>query len=88
MITEVHVRKIKETETGGRPTPLDIPVKFEMYKGGTAFLERLEFGGNPVDPIQSWHYKNQPEQQKIELPPTIVSTWKPYKDDSGEQIDF
>jgi len=88
MITEVHVRKIKETETGGRPTSLDIPVKFEMYKGGTAFLERLEMGGEPKDPIQSWHYKNRPEQQKIELPPTIVSTWKPYKDDSGEQVEL
>ncbi len=80
MITEVHVRKIKETETGGRPTSLDQPVKFEMYRGGTAFLERLEMGGTPVDPVQAWHNKNQPTQQRIELPPTIVSTWKPYKD--------
>lgn len=81
MITELHVRKIKETDTGGRPTPFDNPVKFEMYKGGTAFLERLEMGGTPVDPIQAWHNKNQPTQQQIELPPTIVSTWKPYKED-------
>jgi len=88
MITELHVRKIKETDTGGRPTPFDMPVKFEMYRGGTGFLERLEMGGNPVDPIQAWHNKNQPTQQKIELPPTIVPTWKPYKDDSGEEITF
>lgn len=81
MITELHVRKIKETDTGGRPTPFDSPIKFEMYRGGTAFLERLETGGNPVDPIQAWHNKNEPTQQKIELPPTIVSTWKPYKED-------
>jgi len=85
MITEVHVRKIKETETGGRPTSLDQPVKFEMYRGGTAFLERLEMGGNPVDPVQAWHNKNQPIQQKIDLPPTIVSTWQPYK---GNDVEF
>jgi hypothetical protein len=80
MITEVHVRKIKETETGGRPTSLDQPVKFEMYRGGTAFLERLEMGGTPVDPVQAWHNKREPTQQSIDLPPTVVSTWKPYKD--------
>lgn len=55
MVTEVHVRKIKDTETGGRPTSLDIPVKFEMYKNGCGFKERLEMGGYPVDPIEEWH---------------------------------
>lgn len=64
-ITEVHVRKIKDTETGGRQTPLDNPVKFEMYKNSCGFFERLDFGGQPVDPIQSWHNKNQPKQQKL-----------------------
>jgi len=88
MITEVHVRKIKETETGGRPTPLDQPVKFEMYRGGTAFLERLEMGGRPVDPVQTWHNKMQPTQKSIELPPTIVSTWKPYSDGKDEDNPF
>ena len=81
-ITEFHVRKIKETDTGGRPTPFDTPIKFEMYKGGTGFIERLEFGGQPVDPIHNWHHKNQPVQQKVELPPTIASTWKPYNGDN------
>lgn len=88
MITEFHVRKIKETDTGGRPTPFDQPVKFEMYKGGTAFIERLEFGGTPVDPIAKWHNSNEPVQQKIKLPDTIVNTWKPYKDNDGEDLSF
>ena len=79
-ITEFHIRKIKETDTGGRPTPFDTPVKFEMYRGGTGFIERLEFGGKPIDPIQNWHNKNRPTQQ--ELPPTIVTTWKPYADEN------
>jgi hypothetical protein len=57
MITEVHVRKIKDTETGGRPTPLEMPIRFEMYKGGTAFREKTEMGYG-IDPIEEWHYKN------------------------------
>lgn len=27
MITHIHVRKVKEVETGGRPTPMDFPVR-------------------------------------------------------------
>ena len=84
MITEVHVRKIKETETGGRPTSLDMPVKFEMYRGGTAFLERLEMGGRPVDPIQAWHNSREPKQGNIELPPTVVSSWKAIETGNNE----
>ena len=79
MVTELHVRKIKDTETGGRPTPLEMPVKFEMYRGGCAFIERLEEGGHPVDPVAAWHYKNQPKQQEIKIENT-VSGWKPMED--------
>ena len=74
MVTEVHVRKIKDTETGGRPTSLEMPVKFEMYRGGCAFLERLEEGGTPVDPVNSWHIKNQPKQQELKVED---NSWKP-----------
>ena len=68
MVTEVHVRKIKDTETGGKPTVLDNPVKFEMYKGGTAFRERLDGFGSGIDPIANWHKQTAPYQQKIDLP--------------------
>lgn len=85
MVTELHVRKIKDTETGGRPTSLDFPVKFEMYKGGCAFIERLEEGGNPKDPVQSWHYMNQPKQKEADFikeeEEPIYTGWKPYKGD-------
>ena len=37
MYTEVHVKKVKETETGGKPTFLTDPVKFKLHKG-TQFL--------------------------------------------------
>ena len=36
MFTDVHVKKVKETETGGKPTYLDYPVKFRL-EYGTAF---------------------------------------------------
>ena len=86
MVTELHVRKIKDTETGGRPTALDIPVKFEMYKSGCAFIERLEFGGMPVDPVVKWHNSRELVQKEIDLPKKETpSEWKPY---DGSGIDF
>jgi hypothetical protein len=36
MYTHVHVKKIKETETGGKPTPLNNGVRFK-YEYGTGF---------------------------------------------------
>jgi hypothetical protein len=36
-IMEVHVRKIKECETGGRPTPMDTPVLFEMWGNNAGY---------------------------------------------------
>ena len=85
MVTEVHVRKIKDTETGGRPTPLDMPVKFEMYKSGCGFIERLEEGGTPIDPINSWHLMNEFKQKDIEFNKKNVENkngWKPFKNDT------
>lgn len=78
MITELHVRKIKDTETGGRPTPQDFPVKFEMYKGGCAFVERLEEGGTAVDPVYSWHLKNELVQKPMPFEEKLIeSGWRP-----------
>lgn len=55
MVTELHIRKIKDTETGGKPTQLNFPVKLQMNKNGCGFTEYLEGLGNPIDPIQKWH---------------------------------
>lgn len=91
MVTEVHVRKIKDHDTGGRPTPLDVPVKFEMYKGGTGFLERLYEGGKQIDPVCEWHLKNNPEQMKANFDAPQIpkhKQWQQFKDDSGNDIDF
>lgn len=37
MYTDIHIKKVKETETGGTPTFMDSPVKFKLH-AGTAFL--------------------------------------------------
>lgn len=55
MITDVHVRKIREQETGGMPTPKDSPLKLQMLAGGIGFTD--EYGFNPLtekmhDPIE------------------------------------
>jgi replicative DNA helicase len=39
MMTEIHVRKVRETETGGQPTPFEEPMKMVMNIGHTGFKE-------------------------------------------------
>jgi len=36
-VTEFHVRKVRDVETGGQPTPLDNPIRFEMNTSMTGF---------------------------------------------------
>ena len=38
-MTEIHVRKVRETETGGTPTPFDEPFKVVMNSSHTGFVE-------------------------------------------------
>lgn len=84
VITELHVRKIKETDTGGRVSPIDSPIRFEMYKGGAAFIEKLD-SGIPNDPIANWHDGRKPKQTQLEI--IRDDGWKPYKDNDND-IDF
>lgn len=37
MISEIHVRKVKEVETGGRPTSIDAPIKLRMMPNNIGF---------------------------------------------------
>lgn len=82
-ITEFHIRKIKDTETGGKPTPLDEPVRFNRYKGGYAYEEWIKTadtdGYAGVDPIAEWHYERKEMQRPAEL--KKAQGWLPYKDD-------
>lgn len=64
MVTEIHVRKIKDTETGGKPTQLNFPIKFSMNRNGCGFTEYTEGLSIPIDPIQEWHKKNNPNYKQ------------------------
>ena len=37
MVSDIHVVKVKETETGGRPTGMDTPISLRMQAGNVAF---------------------------------------------------
>ena len=46
MISEIHVRKVKDVESGGRPTPYNKPIRMKMVKNNCGF----EIGGqNPIE---------------------------------------
>lgn len=87
MNTEVHVRKIKETETGGRPTFIDEPVKFKNYKGGNAFCELLPDGTLGLDPIEEWHIAKSGRISSKKIL-TQENIWQPFKDNDGKDVGF
>ena len=37
MISDIHVRKVKEVETGGKPTSIDNPIRLRMSKNNVGF---------------------------------------------------
>ena len=87
MVTQIHVRKVKETETGGRVTPRDIPVKLVMNKNSCGFSEFVEGGGFGADSVFNWHNKiKKPTEITFDKP--INNIWTPYKEDTGEEIIF
>jgi hypothetical protein len=40
-MSELHVRKVREVETGGQPTPLEEPYRLVMNTGHTGFISWL-----------------------------------------------
>jgi len=60
-LTEIHVRKIKETETGGRPTLKDDPIKFKMERGIYGFFNPV----NGFNPLVSESMKAERAQRAI-----------------------
>lgn len=49
MISDIHILKVKETETGGRPTAIDAPISLRMAAGNVAFTVA---GIDPIKPVQ------------------------------------
>lgn len=61
MQTQLHVRKIKELETGGGYTPSDSPYILTMNVGGCGFSDHLG-----IDPVKQWHDKNGSNYEAFE----------------------
>lgn len=80
MVTELHVRKVKEIETGGRMTAYNAPVEIRMMKGGFAFCENQE--GIEESPIEKWHKVNKPRQRRL----IEDYTPDPYRNEYLEQL--
>lgn len=82
MITELHVSKVKETETGGCVTPKQQPIRLRMNVSGCGFSE-VDEGNNPTyDPVRDWHFKqgNIP-QPKLEFESNV------WEDDTPQESD-
>jgi len=77
MYTDVHVRKVKETATGGKPTFIDCPVRFKLEKG-------LYFTVDGFNPLEK---KNEPQQMQVLDNSTLNSkSW--YEVDKEEEDPF
>jgi hypothetical protein len=57
MITELHVSKVKETETGGCVTPKQQPIRLRMNISGCGFSEVDEGNNVTFDPVIRYHQK-------------------------------
>lgn len=81
MMTEIHVRKIKETETGGKVTPKYKPFKMKMVNGLSGFEH---FGYNPV---HEWHKKKNPTTV-IDFSIPVKEFEPPSSTDEPEELPF
>jgi hypothetical protein len=60
VFTEIHVRKTKEMETGGRPTPLSDPIRIRSMKGNVGFTYNNLNLLDVQAPIQTIIYSDDP----------------------------
>lgn len=64
MVSDIHVVKVKETETGGRPTGMDTPISLRMGVGNTSFTVAGQ------DIIKTTSFEDEP--QRIEPPKELL----------------
>ena len=62
MITQIHIRKIKEMETGGMPTPRDEPFRLRFLKDQFGFFTLDEI---PFNPLTNKEIKVQESMRRI-----------------------
>jgi len=65
--TQLHVQKIKETETGGRPTPFDEPVILKLNDNNCGFRSLDSNNLTDTDPIEEWWKKKRPSEREDPL---------------------
>lgn len=66
-ITEIHNRKVKEGETGGKVTPILSPIRMRIDNSRCGFV-LLDEMGDSGNPIEDFHKRNKPTQKEIDLP--------------------
>jgi len=82
MMTEIHVRKIKETETGGKVTPKNKPVKIKMVNGLSGFQH---FDYNPV---LEWHKKQGKESSPQLTFHEPINQKEDFTNEEDEELNF
>lgn len=80
MYTDIHVRKVREMETGGKPTPKDEPVRLEMVKGGCGF-KALKSGVNPVENFWNEIKYDANDYEEKNVPVPLIDYTESKKDD-------
>jgi len=92
MVTDLHIRKVKETETGGKVTPKELPVRLVMKKSGCAFAELAGiYDDKPmlgIDPIEEFHKKNSPQQASFDEQLQSTEYKNDYLEKLGEDLPF
>jgi len=63
MVNQIHVDKIKDTDTGGKPTMKDEPVRI------TANKDLCGFSCGMVDPVEKWWEKKEAEEKQSGIQP-------------------
>ena len=87
-MTEIHVRKVRETSTGGKPTPIDNPYLMTMNISKTSFYE---FGSRKglLTPMNFADFGEQQDmldklQHKLVPNHTFIATLDSNEKESGE----
>ena len=77
---QIHVRKIKEVETGGGYTPYESPYILEMKKGMCGYMD-----ANGFDPIENWR---KPIQTTAPLKPNTEFYHDPTEPRPEKEVTF
>lgn len=92
MFTELHVRKVKEIETGGRVTPIHKPIIMQAHMGAVGFdiKDSKDIGNKGFNPVRLWHDKNLSTSQgdifKGEIKETVPESSYIIPEYSNEQV--